>query len=280
MLRNRMFSAVMSAVMDSPTTGGVVAPAPAPVPVPETPEQAAVRIAAENAAKAAKMAAIQAKFNNLVDMKESKFFFKKVDIEADDPANPGKKMKVGEKKRPTIEIPLPVPSVEGIVEILKNGLGEDGKNTKSLDLLLEAVGDVIAGRARDIINDNEKITGMDDFPMDELSWEAIANLPKAERRGGGISKEIWEAFAEDYIAVMPAVTGKTAEQVGNAAKILLNKFNQVKTVKQVLKLMKEQIRLYVANSPNAETYSEAVTFLLEKVETLINFDESKLLQNL
>lgn len=269
--------------MDTVTPSGNTPAATQPVAalqVPETPEQAAVRIAAAQAERAEKIKNIQAKFNNLVDMKDSKFFFKKVDITGPDPQNPEKKIKVGDFKRPTVEIPLPVPSVEGIVEILKNGLDAEGKNTKSLDLLMEAVTDVVSARARDIINDNEKITGLDDFPMDELSWEAIANLPKAERRGGGISKEVWEAFAEDYIAVMPAVTGKTAEQVGNAAKILLNKFNQVKTVKQVLKLMKEQLGLYVTNSPNAETYEDAVKFLLDKVDALINFDESKLLQNL
>lgn len=207
-------------------------------------------------------AAIKANFDNKVDVRDFKFHFKKVKDEA-----------TGlESKRPTVELSLPVPSVEGIVSILETG-------GKGLELLLEAVTDVITNRARELVNDKEDIS-QDNFPMDDLAWEKIANLPKAERRGGGISKETWEDFAKDYIQVMPAVTGKTAEQVGNAAKILLNKFNAVKTNKPVLKLLKDQIGLYASNSPNAETYTDCISFLVDKADALINMDEAALLANL
>ena len=207
-------------------------------------------------------AAIKANFDNKVDVRDFKFHFKKVKDEA-----------TGlESKRPTVELSLPTPSVEGIIAILETG-------GKGLELLLEAVTDVITNRARELVNDKEDIT-QDNFPLDELAWEKIANLPKAERRGGGISKETWEEFAKDYIQVMPSVTGKTAEQVGNAAKILLNKFNAVKTNKPVLKLLKDQIGLYASNSPNAETYTDCISFLVDKADALINMDEAALLANL
>lgn len=218
--------------------------------------------AAAEAAKAELHRSITANFNNLVDTKDYKFHFKKVKDEA-----------TGlESRRPTVELVLPVPSVEGIIKILEAG-------GKQLELLQDAVAEVIQDRAREIVNDKEDIT-QDNFPMDELSWEKIANLPKAERRGGGISKEVWEEFSADYITVMPAVTKKTAEQVGNAAKILLNKFNAVKTNKPVLKLLKDQLGLYVTNSPNAETYQECVEFLTKKADALLSVDEAKLLENL
>lgn len=207
-------------------------------------------------------AAIKANFDNKVDVKDMKFHFKKVKDEA-----------TGlESKRATVELSLPVPSVEGIIQILEAG-------GKQLDLLLEAVTDVIANRARELVNDDEKIS-QETIDLTKLSWEAISNLPKAERRGGGISKEVWEEFSKDYVAVMPGVTGKTAEQVGNAAKILLNKFSAVKTNKPVLKLLKDQIALYAANSPNAETYTDCISFLVDKAETLISMDEAALLANL
>lgn len=205
---------------------------------------------------------IKANFDNKVDVKEFKFHFKKQKDEA-----------TGlESKRPTVELTLPVPSVEGIIAILEAG-------GKQLELLQEAVSEVIIGRARELVNEKEDIS-QENFPMAELSWEKIANLPKAERRGGGISKDTWDEFSKDYIAIMPAVTGKTAEQIGNAAKILLSKFNSCKTNKPVLKLLKGQLGLYVTNSPNAETYSECVQFLVEKADTLINMDEAALLANL
>lgn len=210
-----------------------------------------------------KHAAIRANFDNKVDIKDFKFHFKKVKDE-----------ETGiEVKRPTVELSLPVPSIEGIISILESG------DEKQQALLLEAVQEVVVSRARELVNDKEDIT-QDNFPMEELSWEKIANLPKAERRGGGISKEVWEAFGKDYVAVMPALTGKTAEQIGNAVKIYLNKFQQVKTAKPILRKLEEQLQLYAANTPNLETYSECVEFLLNKAKTFIEMDDSKLLENL
>lgn len=291
-MNRKLMHVLLSAVLEQSTSGNaaVVGTTPATPATPAvilTPEQVAEQLKQAAERKAAQIVEIKAKFNNLVDIKETKYFFKKVDIEGPDPKgtiDPEtkviKQIKIGETKRPTVELPVPVLSVEGIVEILKNGLDEKGNNTKELELLLEAVGDVTIQRARDIINDNEKITGVDDFPMDELAWSKIANLPKGERRGGGIAAEVWDAFVKDYITIMPAATGKSVEQVGNAAKILLNKFNQVKTMKPILKLMKEQLGLYVVHSPNAETFSDAVKFLNDKADTLLNFNEADLLKNL
>lgn len=205
---------------------------------------------------------IQANFDKTVDVKEFKFHFKKMKDEA-----------TGlESKRPTVELALPIPSVEGLISIIEAG-------GKQLDLLIEAASDIVISRAREIVNEKEDIN-QDNFPLKDLTWEVISNLPKAERRGPGIAKEVWEDFAKDYIATMPAVTGKTADQVGNAAKILLNKFNMVKTNKPVLKLLKDQIALYVNNSSNAETYQECVDFLIQKADTLLKVDDAELLKNL
>ena len=201
-------------------------------------------------------------FDNTVDKVAVKFNFRKVKDES-----------TGlESKRPSVELELPLLSVEGIVKVFEAG-------GKQLDLLVEAVREIQISRARELVNDKEDIS-QDNFPFADLNWEAIANLPKAERRGGGIPKEVWEEFAKDYIAVMPSVTGKSVEQIGNAAKILLNKFQAVKTNKPVLKLLKDQIGIYTNSSPNAETYSECIQFLVEKAETFLNMDEAALLANL
>lgn len=203
---------------------------------------------------------IAANYNKFVDEKEVKFSFRTVKDEA-----------TGlESKRATIEQKIPVPSIEGIIAILEAG-------GKQLELLQETVADVIYNRAREILADDEKIS---EVPVDQLTWEIIANLPKAERKGRGIPKDVWEDFGKDYIAVMPSVTGKTAEQVGNAAKILLNKFAQVKTNKPVVNLLKGQLALYLNSSPNAESFSECVEFLVNKADTLLAADEAALLEAL
>ena len=206
--------------------------------------------------------AIQANFDNTVDKVDVKFNFRKVKDEA-----------TGlESKRPTVEIPLPLLSVEGLVAAVQAG-------GKQLDLVIEAVRQVQIDRAREIVNDNENISA-ENFPYAELTWEKIANLPRAERRGGGISKEVWEDFSKDYIAVMPSLTGKSVEQVTNAAKILLNKFQSCKTNKPVLRLLKDQLALYANNSSNAETFVDCLSFLNEKADTFIEMDEEAMLGNL
>jgi hypothetical protein len=203
---------------------------------------------------------IVANFNKFVDEKEVKFAFRTV-----------KDNETGlETKRATIETKIPVPSVEGIIAILEAG-------GKQLELLQEAVADVIYQRARELLADDEKLT---DVPLEALAWEVIANLPKAERKGRGIPKETWEDFSKDYIAVMPGVTGKTAEQVGNAAKILLNKFQAVKTNKPVIKLLQAQLAVYLNSSPNAESFLECVEFLSNKADSLMAIDEASLLEAL
>lgn len=176
-------------------------------------------------------------------------------------------------KRPSVELTIPVPTIDGVVDILTRGV------EKEVNLLMDAIRSVVVDQARQQVNDKEDIT-QDSLNLDSLTWEAIANMPPAARRGGGIAKEQWEEFGKDYATVMPAVTGKTAEQIGNAVKILLAKFQPIKTNKKVLSFFQEQIALYAANTPNAEDYQENIEFLNNKVEELLKADEASLLQNL
>lgn len=177
-----------------------------------------------------------------------------------------------EIKREAVELALPFPSIEGIVSILEAG-------GKQLDLLMDAVESVIIATSRDIIVENTTINAKN-FPIDRVSWEYIANLPKAQRRGGGIPKETWEDFAQDYVSVMPGVTGKTVEQVTNAAKILQNKLQQVKTNEPVLKLLIEQLAIYSENSANIQEFQDCVEFLLNKADAYLNPAPDDLLSNL
>jgi len=207
---------------------------------------------------------ITANFDNKVDVKEFKFHFKTV-----------KDKESGiETKRPTVELNIPVPSIEGIIAILEVAGG------KQLELLQAAVTDIVVAQVRSILNDNEGIASAADFPFAQCSWEFIANMPEAEKRGRGIPKEMWEEFVTDYIAVMPSVTGKSTEQVSLAAKLFLNKFQQVKANKPVIAKLREQLAIYANNSKNAEQYSDCIKFLDDKAEALLEADEAALLANL
>jgi hypothetical protein len=174
--------------------------------------------------------------------------------------------------RESVQLAIPYPTMDGIIAILE----EQGKG---LELLFECMETVVNTAARDLIAEDTSLNAAT-FPVDKVSWEAIANLPKAQRRGGGIPKETWEAFAQDYVEVMPEVTGKTIEQVANAAKILANKLTAVRTSQPVLEMLVGQLGVYLENSPNAEEYKECVEFLLNKADTFLNVSDEELLANL
>lgn len=205
---------------------------------------------------------IKANYDFNVDVKHTRFNFKK-----------SKDKETGiETVRQPVDLAIPYPSVEGIIAILEEG-------GKQLELLMDSMADVINSAARDILYEDFNMTAAN-FPVEKISWDAISKIPKATRRGGGIPKETWEEFAADYIAVMPEATGKSVEQVTNAAKILQNKMNQVKTNEAVLELLVEQLAVYAENSPNAEDYMECVEFLLKKADTFLNVSQEELLANL
>lgn len=204
------------------------------------------------------MSDIQANHNATVDQKDFSFHFKKD--------------KLG-NKRSSVELKLPVPSVEGIIAILEKG-------GKSLELLQDAMYDVIRAQAASIISDNEAMTSAD-FPTANVDWDFIANMPKADRRGSSIASEVWEAFAKDYIEVMPAATGKSVEAVTNATVVFLKKFSIVKTNKDVLKKLKEQLALYVENTKKGEDFAEVIDLLNSKVDSYLSANDVELLvQNL
>lgn len=205
---------------------------------------------------------IKAKFNNKIDVTEVGFHFRKVT----DPAT-----RV-ETKRNSVILPLPVPSIEGIIDIIQSG-------GAGLTLLQEAVMAVLVEQAREYIDANEAVTSTN-FPYDILSWDAIANLPKADRRGGGISKELWADFAKDYIAVMPALLNKSEETVTNASKIFLTKFSACKTNKQVLLKLKEYLAIYINNTTRGEEFAEPVDWLDKKIDVLLETGEQALLNAL
>lgn len=176
-----------------------------------------------------------------------------------------------ETVREALQLAVPYPSVQGILSILEVG-------GKQLDLLIEAVEGVVTSRARDLISEDIKLNA-GNFPVDKLSWSAIANMPKVARRGGGIPKETWEAFSQSYLEVMPELTGKSVEQISNATKLIMSKFSAIKTNENVLNFMVEQLSIY-GTTPDAEEYEACISFLQDKAETFLNVTDEELLANL
>jgi hypothetical protein len=205
---------------------------------------------------------IKANFNNKVDIIETAFHFRK---------SVDKETKI-ETKRNSVVLPLPVPSVEGITDILTTG-------GKGLELLQEVIADYIASKAREYVNDNEDVSSTN-FPFATLNWETIANLPKADRRGNGISETVWKEFAADYITVMPALINKSLDAVTQATQIFLTKFARIKTNKPILSKLREYLVIYLNNTQNGEQFADCVEFLDKKITAFLSVSEEDLLNAL
>ena len=193
----------------------------------------------------------------LTETKDAKFRFKKD--------------KLG-NQRPTVELKIPVPTFPaGLAAIAEAG-------GKGLELLMEVIYDTVRSSVASYVGDNENAS-QDTIDWSKFTWDAIANAPRAERKT--ISDEVWEAFAKDYIEVMPSVTGKSVEAVTNATVVYLKKFLIVKTNKPVISKLKDQLGLYMEHSKNAEQFAEVLDMLISKADALLSANDVELLvQNL
>ena len=156
------------------------------------------------------------------------------------------------KKQPSLTVDLPVPSTDEVIGMLQAGGAE-------AVLLMTQIGDTIYQAARgqfdEIIeqfgDDDSKEVTADMLNYDQLSISYLANLPPSSRGVQAISDEEWQAFFEDYLAVMVAATGKTEDRIKNHIN-LFKKPQKAKANKEVLKVLVDQLDIYLASSGNLE----------------------------
>ena len=221
--------------------------------------------AVKQAAAERTAAIIQANPN--LSAKEVVFHFKKEKIRNE------KGEVVGEgTKRPSINMSLLVPS---LISIINSG------SESAIRLLEDAVLDTVYTRARELFTeDTERKLDAANFPYEKLDWQAIADLPPAEKRGGGIAKETWESFYDDYVEVMCAVTGKEKARVTKAADIFKQRLQPVRSRKDVLGAMSEFLDVWFTNSKNQEDFVDVYKFLKSKADAFLKEDDSALLEAL
>jgi hypothetical protein len=179
----------------------------------------------------------------------------------------------GEKKRESLELQLPFITLEGLIAIINEG------EPRQVSLLLETLRTPVLEQAKAQVDEDAAIT-QDTLDVAKLTWAEISRLEPAARRGGGIPKEIWEAFTADYLEVMPAATQRSIERITVAAAMLGNKLSSCKGNKPVLKFLREQLDVYFASTTKAEEFVGCYEFLTNKADTLLKADDAELLKNL
>lgn len=207
------------------------------------------------------------------DTKEVLFHFKKEKIKDAE----GKVIGEG-KKLPSLKLSIPVPSAEGILDIVAAG-------GKGLELLQEALQDVVFVQSRNLINEirvksPEAEIKPEQISIDQLAWNFIATLAPAARRGLGISDEDWEEFFTDYRNIMPTVTGKDKERVEKHVALFKSKYQRCRNDKKALKVLQEMLELWASHTTAMEDNTAVYEYLKERVETLLKEEEKILAEAL
>jgi hypothetical protein len=224
------------------------------------------------AAPAATPAPVPAAPNGYVDMVKQNFHFKK-DKDVKDDAN--NIIEEG-KKHPTVEMYLPIPKKERLIEILQ----DPTKYAKEVELLEAAVFDVVYSVARGQINefrekDPKAIVTPAVLNYDQLDWTAIANTPKAERGAYAPSDEELKAFLDSYVEVMPAATGKTEAQIKNHVLLFQGGFKKQRAQKEILELFLGMLQIYLSKAPQdaTEENAQVVEYFINKLDRWLKAEE-------
>lgn len=185
-----------------------------------------------------------------------------------------------EKKRPPITFTgVKIPTIAGIVDYLYND-SQPEKSQKVAQFIVDLVEDAIKDQIRSQLTDGDKpVMAPEQLDHSKLDLFAIASMPKSERTGGGISKEVWEEFEKDYIAVMGPIR-ESDEKAAKAAKLMVGRFNNCRTDKPVLTFLREQLGIWFTNTQNAEDFAEVYNYLDERAGTLLNRDSEAVLSAL
>lgn len=191
--------------------------------------------------------------------------------------NPETKEKI--PARPKITLSIPHVTFNGLIEKLG---AEDPANPVIQNYVMRLIRDDAIAAARIQVGDEDKpVNSQDELDLSKLTLDYLANQPESERRGGGIAKEVWEAFEKNYVAVKVAM-GKEVEKASNAAKIFVKKLQPVRTQKNILNFLKGELDTWYQGTDKEaqEEFSGVYEFLVTKVDTFMKIDDAALLANL
>lgn len=214
----------------------------------------------ENTAEASQAASLGSLTAPMHQDREYKFSFKKQTV----------KDELGmDIKRPPVILTVPIPTFDGLLEALAD--------TKVSSFVIDLVEEAIKDQVRSQLSDEDKpVNRQEDLDLTKLTLSYIANMPKSERTGGGISKEVWTDFEKDYVEVMVPIR-KDEVRVSKAAALFTGRLAKCRTDKPVLNFLRKQLGTWAENTPNIEDYAEVYKFLDDKITEYLNKDNPDLL---
>lgn len=236
----------------------------------DTEQATATEMTEEQKASEAQKAAVLAKLENIepghTSVEEKIFRFKETKDEQ------GNKIPA----RPPLTLFVPFPTFPGLVE----GLSDERIQQYVVEILNESVMAAVRSQINDAQEAGNPITSQDQLDLNKLTLLALATMPKAERRGGGIAKETWEAFAMDYIDVMVNKLQTEKKKAEYAAALFLKRLQPVRTAKPVLTALGNRLDQWIIKTENADELKDCYEFLRGKIKVFLEMDETAMLDNI
>jgi hypothetical protein len=178
------------------------------------------------------------------------------------------------KKQPSLVVMLPVPTHETVATFLAD------VNSKESGLIMSAVTDLVYAAARNQFdemidsfeNDDSRTVAASMLDLSKLDLTYIANLPPTSRASSVPGEEEFKSFFTDYLAVMPAATGKALAAIERHIK-LFTKPTAIKANKQVLEVLVGQLDLYMATTQAIEDTGGTANYIRTKLDRWFNEPE-------
>jgi hypothetical protein len=182
---------------------------------------------------------------------------------------------------------MPVPTVEMVRDIFNAPSVGDNNRGSEQKFILDLVSDAFYSQARDQINNfrmttrqsEGKLVTADVLDYSKLTITALANMPASER-GSKVSDEDMAAFMQDYVAIMPAASGKDASKIKAQADILERGLRTVKTDKKVLNVMNDLLTMWAANTANLEEHQEVYDMLTGRIKKWLAAEPKNVLESI
>ena len=170
-------------------------------------------------------------------------------------------------KRPTLSVEYDAPDTNGIIDLLQS------EDQRVIGMIVDSVQNIVQNHIRSYVDndlefDQERLEKL--VEEGKVSVSHIAHIPRADR--SVLSKDDLEQFAQDYIAVMPEITGKDITRVQAAATLFVERFKRAAGDNQVLEVLKEQLGVFVEGAPDdvVDSNERVIIWANNKLDELLS----------
>lgn len=176
------------------------------------------------------------------------------------------------RKHPEVKAVLPVPTSADLIAAIEAG-------GKVAEMIHEAVREVIFGAAKNQISDwregqpAEATFTATNFNLAGLTLDAIASMPRGERKSAAISDEDWTAFLNDYHHVMVHTIGYDEKRVKLAMAHFKVRLNRIKNDKSAVRKLVDLLNMWAGKTEALEDHVACYEDLTKRADKFLKAEE-------